>query len=146
MSVRRRRSGSMHTCVLVADDRDIYIALDRFTNYDADEPKPDSKWDYFGVGGCYEGFLVLKQPRSLRKFFGLLPAGETSRVSVATKAEIDQEALLAAPPDAIFFEDHLYECPLFAEGEALDEWRAEFRRRFYDIPPETTLQIVDAHS
>ena len=135
----------MHTCVLVADDRDIYDALDRFTNYDGEEPKPESKWDYFGIGGRYEGFLVLKRPKPLRRFFGLLPAGETSRVSVAKKSEIDQESLLANPPGALFFAEKLYECPPFAEGDALARWRAEFRERFSEVPDDTTLQIVDAH-
>lgn len=136
----------MHTCVLVADDRDIYDALDRFTKYDYEEPKPDSKWDFFGIGGRFEGALPLKQPRKLRRLFGLLPAGQTSRVSVAKKSEIDQQAFLAEPPVALFFRDQLYECPLFAEGEALAKWQAEFRQRFAQIPDDTTLQIVDAHS
>ena len=136
----------MHTCVLVADDRDIYEALDRFTNYDHEEEKPDSRWDFFGIGGRFAGALPLRQPRQRRLFFGLLPAGRTSRVSVATKSEIDQQAFLADPPAALFFNDQLYECPLFAEGEALAKWQAEFRQRFADIPDVTTLQIVDAHS
>ena len=136
----------MHTCVLVADDRDIYEALDRFTKYDHEEEKPDSKWDFFGIGGRFEGALPLRQPRQLRRFFGLLPAGQTSRVSVAKKADIDQQAFLAEPPAALFFRDQLFECPLFAERETLAKWQAEFRRRFAEIPDDTTLQIVDAHS
>jgi hypothetical protein len=83
--------------------------------------------------------------RQLRRFFGLLRAGQTSRVSVAQKSEIDQEAFLADPPAALFFRDRLYECPLFAEGAALAKWQAEFRQRFAEIPDETILQIVDAH-
>ena len=136
----------MHTCVLVADDRDIYEALDRFTNYDHEAEKPDSRWDFFGIGGRFERALPLKQPKQLRKFFGLLPAGQTNRVSVAKKSEIDQQAFLADPPAALFFRDQLYECPLFAEGEALAKWQVEFRQRFAEIPDDTTLQIVDAHS
>lgn len=136
----------MHTCVLVADDRDIYEALDRFTNYNHEDEKPDSRWDFFGIGGRFEGALPLKQPRQLRCLFGLLSAGQTSHVSVAKKSEIDQQAFLADPPAALFFRDQLFECPLFAEGEALAKWQAEFRQRFADIPDDTTLQIVDAHS
>ena len=136
----------MHTCVLVADDRDIYEALDRFTNYDDEEEKPDSKWDFFGIGGRFEGALPLRQPRRLRRFLGLLSAGQTSRVSVAKKSEIDQQTFLADPPAALFFRDQLFECPLFAEGEALAKWQAEFRQRFAEIPDDTTLQMVDAHS
>ena len=136
----------MHTCVLVADERDIYEALDRFTNYDNEAAKPDSRWDYFGIGGRFEGALPLKHPRKLRRFFGLFRAGQTSHVSVAKKSEIDQAAFLAHPPPALFFRDQLYECPLFAEGEALARWQAEFRQRFAEIPDDTTLQVVDAHS
>ena len=136
----------MHTCVLVADGRDIYEALDRFANFDGASEKPDAKWDYFGIGGRFDGALPLQQPRQLRRFFGLLPAGRTSRVSVAKKSEIDQDAFLADPPAALFFRDQLYECPLFAEGEALAKWQAEFRQQFAKIPDDTILQIVDAHS
>jgi hypothetical protein len=136
----------MHTCVLVADSRDIYEALDRFTKYDHDEPKPDSRWDFFGIGGRFEGALPLRQPRQVRRFFGLLPAGQTSRVSVAKKSEIDQQAFLTDPPTALFFRGELYECPLFAEGEVLAKWQTEFRQRFAEIPDDTALQIVDAHS
>jgi hypothetical protein len=136
----------MHTSVLVADDRDIYDALDRFTKYDHEPPKPDSKWDFFGIGGRFEGALPLKQPRKVRRFFGLFPAGQTNRASVAKKFEIDQQAFLADPPAALFFRDQLYECPLFAKGEALAKWQAEFRQWFAEIPDDTTLQIVDAHS
>jgi hypothetical protein len=45
-----------------------------------------------------------------------------------------------------FFRDRLYECPLFAKGEAIARWQADFRRLFNEIPDDTTLQIVDAHS
>lgn len=136
----------MHTCVLVADGRGIYEVLDRFTNYDHEPKKPDSRWDYFGIGGRFEGALPLKQPRQLRRFFGLLPAGQTSRVSVAKKSEIDEVTFLADPPTALFFRDQLYECPLFAKDEELAKWQAEFRQRFAEIPDDTILQIVDAHS
>lgn len=136
----------MHTCVLVADDRDIYDALNRFTNYSDEARKLESKWDFFGIGGRFEGALPLKQPRQLRRLFGLLPAGQTSRVSIAKKSEIDQQVFLDEPPAALFFQDQLYEGPLFAEGEALQKWQDEFRHRFAEIPDDTTLQIVDAHS
>ena len=106
----------MHMCVLVADDGEIYTVLDRFAKSDHEKPKPDSRWDYFGIGGLFEAALPLRQPRKLRRLGGLLPAGQTSRVSVAKKLEIDQQAFLADPPTALFFRGQLYECPLFAQG------------------------------
>ena len=135
----------MHTCILVADDRNIYEILDRFANYDEYPPKPDAKWDYFAVGGRFEGRLPLKQPRIVRRFFGLIPVGQTTRASVARKFEIDQQAFLASPPAALFFRDKLYECPLVNDPELIAKWDAEFRERFAVIPDDATLQIVDAH-
>ena len=131
--------------ILVADNGDIYELLDRFTNYNH-ENKPESRFDYFGVGGSFAGALPLKKPRKKKRLWGLIPAGETSHVSVAKKSEIDEEAFLAAPPVALFFRDMLYECPMFAEGESLLKWQAEFRKMFAEIPDDNTLQIVDAHS
>jgi hypothetical protein len=136
----------MHACILVADDGNIYEVLDHFANYDGASSNPEAKFDYFGIGGRFEGALPLKQPRKLRKFLGLLPTGRTTRVSVARKSEVDQHAFLAEPPVGLFFRGKLYECPLFAEGEALTRWQDEFRRRFAEIPDDTLLQIVDAHS
>jgi hypothetical protein len=138
----------MHTCILVADNGDIYDVLYPWSDYDNDPNarQPHAKFDWFGIGGRYAGALPLKQPRMLSKFFGLLPPGESRRVSVAKKSEIDLQVFLAEPPAALFFRGSLYESPLFAQGEALEKWQAEFRDRFAQIPDDITLQIVDAHS
>src|SRR5690349_21404334 len=112
----------MHMCVLVADGRDIDVALDRFMKYDYVPSKPEARWDWITIGGYYKSALPLKQPRQLRRFFGLLPAGQTSRVSVAKKSEIDQQAYLADPPAALFFRDQLFVCPLSADADELANW------------------------
>jgi hypothetical protein len=131
---------------MVADDGDIYILLDRFTNYDEKSSGPEAKWDWFGVGGQWKDMLKLNRPRKLRRFFGLLPAGETTTTAVAKKSEIDQEALLADPPAALFVDNVLYECPIFAEGDDYERWKVRFAELFKAIPNDRTLQIVDAHS
>ena len=136
----------MHRSVLVADSGDIYELLYPWSKYEDDAPKPQAKFDYFGVGGRFEGYFHLKQPRQLRKFFGLFSAGSTTRVSVAKKYEIDQDSLLRDPPAALFFRGELYECPLFAEGDKLSKWKMEFAQQFAQVPDDSTLQIVDAHS
>ena len=74
--------------------------------------------------GSFAGTLPHETARRRRLIFGLEPSLDgTSRVSVAMKSEIDQQAFLADPPAALLFNDQLYECPLFAEGEALAKWR-----------------------
>jgi hypothetical protein len=135
----------MHTCILVADEGDIYKLLAPFADYAGESSGSEPKFEYFGIGGRFEGALRLKQPQRLRKCFGLLPAGETTRASSAKKSEIDQHALLADPPAAFFFRGQLYMSPYFAEREALAQWQSEFRRRFSEVPEERMLRIVDAH-
>jgi hypothetical protein len=107
---------------------------------------PKGRVDYYCVGGKWDGFLQLRQPRKLRRLFGLLPPGCTSRVSSAKKSEIDQQALLADPPAALLFRGQWFASPIFADGDALDTWKAQFSRRFSQIPDETTLTVVDIHS
>ena len=136
----------MHACVLVADEGELYALLDHFAKNDGEEDKPEARWDYFGIGGRFEGALPLKSPRKIRRLFGLLPAKYISGASVAKKAEVDCERLLSDPPAAVYFLGKLHECPLFAEGEKLKRWEKEFRAVFDQIPADTTLRIVDAHS
>jgi hypothetical protein len=136
----------MHACVLVADEGEIYELLNRFANYDGDEEKPEARWDYFGIGGLFEGALPLKTPRTVRRLFGLLSSKQISHATIAKKAEIDCACFLAEPPAALYFRGVLYECPLFAQGDALARWDEEFRRVFASIPEDTTLRIVDAHT
>jgi len=136
----------MHTPLMVADEGNIYELLNRYTNYSEQSAGPDARWDYFGITESPEDFLKLKQPRQLKKFFGLLPAGETSEVAVARKDEIDQNVLLSSPPAALFFDDVLYECPFDCDEAKLAEWNELFREKFKAIPENRTLQMVDAHS
>jgi hypothetical protein len=81
----------------------------------------NGKLDYYKVGGRWAGFLQLRQPRPIRRFFGLLPAGHTSHVSSAKKSEIDQQALLADPPAVLVFRGQWFESECFAEGEAVNK-------------------------
>jgi hypothetical protein len=90
--------------------------------------------------------LPLKEPRPLRRFFGLLPAGPTTCATTARKSEIDEPALLADPPAALFFRNQLHECPLSTDPAQLAAWDARFRTLFAEIPSAAVLRIVDAHS
>jgi hypothetical protein len=137
---------NMHTSILIADKGNIYDLLEQFTNYCDDISKPTAKFEYFGISERIEDALPLKQPRKLRIFFGLLPAGKTTRAFVAKKSEIDQEAFLSDPPPAMFFRGHLYECSVNADRAAAAKWQEDFRKRFSEIPDDTLLRIVDAHS
>ena len=136
----------MHTPLMVADEGDIYELLDRYTNYDEETSGPEARWDYFGISRNPIDFFQLKQPKKLRKFFGLIPAGETSQCPVAKKSEIVQEGLLSNPPAALFLDDVLYECPIDCDDESLSNWTALFRDKFMTIAEGRTLQMVDAHS
>lgn len=135
----------MHACVVVADEGEIYALLDRFAKYDGEE-KPEGRWDYFGIGGLFEGALPLKQPKKVRRFFGLLPGGTTSKATIAKKSEVDCARFLADPPPGIYFRGKLHMCPFLPDDPAFDRWPEDFRRVFAQIPEDTILRIIDAHS
>lgn len=134
----------MHTSVLVADDGDIYDLLDRFAAYDGEFRTEEARWDYMGIGGVFAGALPLTRRRSLRRWIPFAPRLLTG-ASVARKFEVDNEALLAEPPMALFFRGRLHECPLSEEVHEVAEWRAMFRQLFADVPENAMLRIVDAH-
>src|SRR5258705_1924595 len=135
----------MHTCLLVVGEGEIPDLLDDFADYDGEGTNENAQFDRFEVGGRFGTALPLKQPRQIRRFFGLLPGGSTSRVVSARKSEVDLQALLAKPPAALLFRGRWSERKMMAEGEAGQKWRAEFARLFAEIPDDTTLTIVDCH-
>lgn len=107
---------------------------------------PNGRHDWYQVGGQWADALRLREPRQLRRFFGLLPAGQTLRATSARKAEIKEQALLADPPAALLFRGQWFASPIFAEGDTEAKWRAEFGQHFAEIPDETLLTVVDVHS
>lgn len=107
---------------------------------------PEGRHDWYQVGGQWADTLRLREPRKLRRFFGLLPAGWTSRATTAKKSQIDQQALLADPPAALLFRGQWFASPIFAEGDTEPKWRGEFAQHFTQIPDDTTLTVVDLHS
>jgi len=137
----------MHACVLVADDGEIYELLNRFARYDEDEEKPDALWDYFGIGGRFEGALPLKK-RRLRRFLGVIPVGWSSEASIARKYEVDCDRFLHdAPVVGLYFRGELHMCPFtLTDDAAIASWQQKFRLMFAEIPEDSTLRIIDAHS
>ncbi len=107
---------------------------------------PKGRHDWYEVGGQWADALKLRQPRPVRRFFGLIPAGSTLRATTATKIEIDQEALLADPPAALLFRGEWFASPIFVQGNAETRWRTEFSEHFSRIPDDTLLTVVDVHS
>ena len=136
----------MHTYLLVAGEGKIPDLLEAFADYGGEGTNENAKFDWFEIGGRFGAALPLKQPRQLRRFFGLLPGGTTSRVVSAKKAEVDQQVFLADPPAALLFRGQWSESAIFAKGEEAEKWRTEFVRLFEQIPDDTTLTIVDCHS
>ena len=109
---------------------------------------PQARHDWYQIGGKWADALKLREPRPVRRFFGLIPAGSTLRATTATKAEIDQQALLADPPAALLFRGKWIASPLLAsdEAEAQATWRTEFAESFARIPDDTLLTVIDLHS
>ena len=135
----------MHTFLLVAGEGQIPKLLEPFADYGGEGTNNNAKFDWFEIGGRFGTALPLKQPRQLKRFFGLLPGGTTTRATSAKKSEVDQTALLADPPAALLFRGQWSESALSTKDGEAERWRAEFARRFAEIPADCTLTVVDCH-
>src|SRR5436190_8482741 len=124
----------MHTYLLVAGGGEIPALLEPFADYGGEGQNPNGKFDWFEIGGRFGAALSLRQPRQVRRFFGLLLGGSTSRATSAKKSEVEQGELVADPPSALLFRGQWSASPPFAEAEAAAKWRAEFARLFTEIP------------
>ena len=106
---------------------------------------PRGLFDWYEVGGQWKGFLKLREPRPIRRLFGLLSAGETMQTTSARKSQIDRQALLDDPPMVLVVGGEWFESTIFAEGDAVEKWKAEFAQLFAEIPDDKRLTVVDVH-
>jgi hypothetical protein len=107
---------------------------------------PDSKYDWYVVGGRFPGCLRLKQPVQPSGWRRLFGAGPKDRGNQARKADIQQDLLLADPPTALLFEGRWHECPFTSDAAELEKWRTQFAGLFASIPDDALLTVVDMHS
>jgi hypothetical protein len=136
----------MHTYLLVAGDGKVPEMLEPFADYGGEGRNPNARFDWFEVGGRFGAALPLKAPRKLRRFFGVFPAGFTSKATEARKSEVDQQALLEDPPAALLFRGQWLASPIVLEGKLPETWRSQFADAFVQIPDGTLLTVVDCHS
>jgi len=111
---------------------------------------PEAQFDWYAIGGRWEGCLELAAPRPVRKFFGLLSAGETRSASRARKREIDQEVLLRNPPAALLLRGEWHDSEwLEADSQSVEAWEAAWRERFSrlwaQVPDDALVTAVDIH-
>ncbi len=135
----------MHIYLLVAGDGDIPGLLEAFADYGGEGTNEKAKFDWFQVGGMFKAGIPLKQPRKIKRFFGLFTKSN-SRVINAKKSEVDLEELLRFPPHAFLFASRWSEQKLLPNNEELAEWRAELAQRLAEVPDDTRLTVVDCHS
>ena len=135
----------MHIYLLVAGNGEIPDLLEPFADYGGEGTNNNAKFDWFKVGGMFKAGLRLKEPRKIKRFFGLFTRS-TSTVIIAKKSEVDLEDLLRFPPHAFLFSGRWSESKLLPDEQEAAQWRAEFAQRMAEVPDDTTLTVVDCHS
>jgi hypothetical protein len=135
----------MHIYLLVAGDGKIPELLEPFADYGGEGTNEKAKFDWFQVGGMFKCGLSLKQPRKIKRLFGLFTTS-ASCVIIAKKSEVDLEDLLKFPPHAFLFGGRWSESKLLPDEQERAQWRAELAQRLAEVPDETTLTVVDCHS
>jgi hypothetical protein len=135
----------MHFYLLVAGEGEIPDLLEPFADYGGEGTNENAEFDWFQVGGMFKAGLPLKQPRKIKRFFGLFTSS-ASRVIIAKKSVVDLQDLLKTPPHAFLFGGRWSASKLLPDAEEAAKWRGELERRFEEIPDDTTLTVVDCHS
>jgi hypothetical protein len=106
----------------------------------------NGKYDFYQIGGRFDGRLQLKrarQPSAWRKLIGAKPQ---DRANQARKSEVVPEPILADPPAAVLMDGQWHECPLTLNQTELDAWRRRFAELFAAIPDDALLTVADLHS
>lgn len=94
---------------------------------------PNSKWDWFVLGGRYDGCLKLHNGNSCNQ---------------AEKKDVDLSELITF---ALVKEDKWYErgemgwFASVANEKPADQWESEFKQLVENLPDETILSIYDCH-
>ncbi|HEX6985608.1 MAG TPA: hypothetical protein VF170_09535, partial [Planctomycetaceae bacterium] len=132
----------MHSLLLVVGD-DVHAQLSRFADWNASGTNSETKFDWYRIGGRWDGYLRLRSPRAKRRLFGLLAPRVESQVNVAKKREIDTATLLASPPSAVLIGGKWSEAPIRFEEAPDESWRHRFFEIFDRVPDDATLTVVD---
>ena len=107
---------------------------------------PNSKFEWYKVGGRFSGYLHLRQPVPPSVFGRLVGKRPLDRVDRAAKRDVDAQALLADPPAALLMDGTWNECPLTSDRAALAGWNRQFAELFARVPDDAMLTVVDIHS
>lgn len=107
---------------------------------------PQAQYDYYKIGGRFDGYLELLHPRPPGLLGRLFGAKAKSRVNLARKSEVDLEAIRNDPPAALLLDGQWHECPISTDPETLTEWNVRFARMLDAIAPDALLTVVDVHS
>jgi hypothetical protein len=107
---------------------------------------PQSKYDWYALGGRFDGFLRLRHPAPVSAWRRLLGGKPSDRANQARKGQVDTEALVANPPSALLMDTVWRECPFSSDPAVVDGWKREFALAFAPIPEDALLTIMDLHS
>jgi len=132
----------------IDDDKNIYT----YSTYN-----PNSKWDWYQVGGRWTGYFKLKENTKgvLGKPGLMTEQGEDGFVDQLYKKDIDIEWMKnnnkSIVPFALVNNGKWYKrgemgwwaCVSNEKGK--DEWENEFNKLFDSIPDDSLITIVDCH-
>lgn len=107
---------------------------------------PNSKFDFFKIGGRFDGYLRLRAPRRPSLLGRLVGKKEISQVNRAFKHEIETQAVVENPPFAILVGEAWVEQGWSSEAPNDDQWRQQFAQRFAAVGESEMITVVDVHS
>ena len=129
---------------------------------------PDSKWDWYSLGGRWFGYwklkLAAKKSINIKKFLGDPGTGDNKPlfdVDMARKKDIDFESMKeilrkqkegrSIATFAVLMDGEWYErgnmgwWGMIANEKGKDVWEGEFWKLIEKLPPNTWLSVYDCH-
>lgn len=107
---------------------------------------PNSKFDFFKIGGRFTGYLRLRTPRQPSLLGRLIGRKATSQVNRAFKSEVETQAVVENPPYAILVGEAWVERGWSSEAPGDDSWRQQLAQRFAAVEESDMITVVDIHS
>lgn len=133
-----------HSLVIVVSDH-VRDQLEPFADW-GETNDANAKFDWYEVGGRFNGYLKLKAPRRRGFVARLFGAGFMMHVNRAKKSEVDIEQIQKNIPAAILKDGIWHEGPFDHGPEVNAKWRDDFLAVFDTVADDDLLTAVDCHS
>lgn len=114
------------------------------------KPFKDKKFDWYEVGGGWDGYFRLKIPKQRGFIARIFGASPIVNVNQARKSEVDVKQVKKGCPVAILVDEQFHEIPIAYDSKLHNpnakKWRKKFFSLFDKVKDDVLLTAIDYHN